>query len=352
MASYEKRGGRYLVRYRPVPGGKQHYEWYDTAKEAKARTATLDADMARGVFVDPSLGKVPFIDVLTDFVERQPYRASTLRGARHTIEVARTFFGDRPISSIRTSDLQLFVSSLRLAPRTVGTHYGYVKAALRAAYHDGIIGRDPTPRVKLPRPDGTPIRVPTLDEIVDLYGESPAGFAVAIVLGADLGLRAGEAAGLTVDRVNFLRREVTINRQWHSYLDRFTPPKSESANRVVPASAETLDALALHLEQYGTGEHGVLLHVDGRPMNNGLFGWRWRWIRQTTGTDITMHDLRHYYASSLLSAGCSIVAVQRALGHSAASITLDTYGHLMPSDEDRIRNASGTTWTPAATRSA
>jgi integrase len=40
-----------------------------------------------------------------------------------------------------------------------------------------------------------------------------------------------------------------------------------------------------------------------------------------------------------MSAGCSIVAVQHALGHAAASTTLDIYGHLMPSDNDHIWSA-------------
>jgi integrase len=55
--------------------------------------------------------------------------------------------------------------------------------------------------------------------------------------------------------------------------------------------------------------------------------------------DVTFHDLRHHYASVLIAAGCSVVAVQRALGHANASETLDVYSHLFPSDEDRIRDA-------------
>ena len=41
----------------------------------------------------------------------------------------------------------------------------------------------------------------------------------------------------------------------------------------------------------------------------------------------------------LISAGCSVTAVQHFLGHKNASGTLDTYSHLWPNDEDRIRAA-------------
>lgn len=46
---------------------------------------------------------------------------------------------------------------------------------------------------------------------------------------------------------------------------------------------------------------------------------------------LRFHDLRHTYASYLLSNGVPIKYVQEQLGHASASITLDTYNHVMPS---------------------
>ena len=53
--------------------------------------------------------------------------------------------------------------------------------------------------------------------------------------------------------------------------------------------------------------------------------------------DATSHDLRHHAASLLISKGCSVKAVQSFLGHATAVETLDTYGHLWPDDDDKIR---------------
>jgi integrase len=52
-----------------------------------------------------------------------------------------------------------------------------------------------------------------------------------------------------------------------------------------------------------------------------------------------MHGLRHWYASSLLAGGASPVEVSAYLGHSDVAFTLRTYAHLMPSSEDRAREA-------------
>ena len=46
--------------------------------------------------------------------------------------------------------------------------------------------------------------------------------------------------------------------------------------------------------------------------------------------------LRHTCASLLIAQGASVKAVQAQLGHATASITLDTYGHLFPSEMDTL----------------
>lgn len=53
----------------------------------------------------------------------------------------------------------------------------------------------------------------------------------------------------------------------------------------------------------------------------------------------TPHDLRHFYASTLIRSGASVKVVQTRLGHSSAKTTLDVYGHLFPDEEDRTRRA-------------
>ncbi|MBW3631252.1 MAG: tyrosine-type recombinase/integrase [Gemmatimonadetes bacterium] len=52
-----------------------------------------------------------------------------------------------------------------------------------------------------------------------------------------------------------------------------------------------------------------------------------------------MHALRHYYASALLEAGVSIRAVSEYLGHADPGFTLRIYAHLMPTSDERARQA-------------
>jgi len=85
-----------------------------------------------------------------------------------------------------------------------------------------------------------------------------------------------------------------------------------------------------------------LFTVDGEPMYDNAITWRWRATRTSAKLPhVRLHDLRHFYASGLTAAGCDVVTVQRALGHSSATTTLNTYSHLWPTAEDRTRKAAG-----------
>ena len=49
---------------------------------------------------------------------------------------------------------------------------------------------------------------------------------------------------------------------------------------------------------------------------------------------ITLHECRHTYASYMIAAGVNVKALQSYLGHATIAITLDTYGHMLPGNEE------------------
>ncbi|MGO4202081.1 tyrosine-type recombinase/integrase [Rhodococcus sp. TAF43] len=53
----------------------------------------------------------------------------------------------------------------------------------------------------------------------------------------------------------------------------------------------------------------------------------------------SFHDLRHFFASTLIFAGASVPMVAQYLGHESPAVTLDVYAHLWPGDDERARDA-------------
>jgi integrase len=84
---------------------------------------------------------------------------------------------------------------------------------------------------------------------------------------------------------------------------------------------------------------GLVLHLpDGRALNRKGLGDAWRAAtRRARCPGLRYHDTRHTFASTLLSEGVSVKAVADWLGHASPTVTLSTYAHLMPVDEDRAR---------------
>jgi len=125
-----------------------------------------------------------------------------------------------------------------------------------------------------------------------------------------------------------LARSVRVDRQWNSRQRpaAFAPPKTRSSDRTVPASTFVLDRMADHV---GRRHEGFVLHRSGDPVDWQAFGHQWRQARKRADLGaVRFHDLRHAFASMLISAGCSVKAVSRALGHSSAATTLNLYSHL------------------------
>ena len=54
--------------------------------------------------------------------------------------------------------------------------------------------------------------------------------------------------------------------------------------------------------------------------------------------EIRVHDMRHTYASLLISNGVSLAYIRDQLGHSSIKTTVDIYGHLIPRSMQHVVN--------------
>lgn len=101
---------------------------------------------------------------------------------------------------------------------------------------------------------------------------------------------------------------------------------------------ELLTMLARHVE---TCDTEWLFPSRYGPPNVVSLIWQYEQTAKRAGVPhIIIHELRHWFASGLINAGCDVVTVQKALGHSTPATTLNTYAHCWRNAEDRTRQAS------------
>ena len=170
----------------------------------------------------------------------------------------------------------------------------------------------------------------------------PERYRALVLLAAGTGMRQGEVFGLTVDRIDFLRHALTVDRQLVGISGKvpyFGPPKTAASVRVIPLPTVVVDALAAHLATFPTV--GLIFTNESDDMiRRSNFGSMWRRTTKLVALDeLHFHDLRHFYASLLIRHGESVKTVQARLGHANAAKTLDTYSHLWPDSDDRTREA-------------
>lgn len=322
-----------------TPGGPQRTKSFTRKLDAERYLVDVQHRLLSGTYVDPSASRVTLDAYAETYLARQPWRRSSVVLATNALAHARRVFGARPLGSIRKGDVQALVAGLDLAPATVATVFAKLSTLLESAVDDGLLARNPARGVKLPARGTGEVVPPTREQWTAIYEAAVPWLQPAVILGAGLGLRAGEATGLTLDRVLWLERAVRVDRQWLSRhgVAEFGPPKSAASNRTIPAADFVLDALGALV---GRRHGGFVLHRGGEPVSYNDFGYWWRKAASAAGVPaMRYHDLRHGFASMLISAGCSVKAVQYALGHASAATTLNIYSHLWTGDDEVIRQA-------------
>jgi integrase len=336
-----------------TPEGGQKRETKRTKGEADRRAAEVEADKHRGIYVDHRAGRI----TLAEFAE-QRWLPSLVHVRPNTLDLYRAHlrnhvlrvFGSRPLGTLRRQDCRTFVAALsaRLAPATVGTVYAVLRMMMQTAVDDGLIAANPCSRVPLPRVEHRVIEPLPAASVVALAEAMPPRYAVTVWLAAGAGLREGEALGLTARRVDFLRRRVHVEEQLQGVnggAPALAPLKTRASRRVVPVDDVVLTAVTTHMQQWQPGPGGLLVtNRLGAPVRRSSFGYCWQQAVEACGlpTGTRFHDLRHFYASALISAGLHPKAVQARLGHATIAETMDTYGHLFPDAEDQGRGALDT----------
>ncbi len=253
-------------------------------------------------------------------------------------------FGERKLTSITTTDIKRWVSSLvddGVGPTTIRQSYRLLHQILQSALEDELLGRNPATGVKLPRittKEKTGLTAEDLNALADACGKHRA---LVLFLGT-CGLRINEALALRVEDFDL---EAKIVKVKHSWTTDESGKKSRDANgelapgstktgevREVPLSPNTIKELRPLLERKAARDW-VFVGSNGQALDYGYF--RRSHFQPATKklgmTNVTIHSLRHTAASLLVSIGTPILDVSRILGHASSKMTLDIYGHAYPS---------------------
>lgn len=221
--------------------------------------------------------------------------------------------------------------------QTVIDFHHHVKASVIDAMSEGLIDRNPTLRTKIPQ--GIKHKV-THDKFWDvseyekflkyLYTKKEIcrdDFVFLLI--TKTGLRFGEALGVCPEDFDFDNGKLIINKTWDykSKVGKFMPTKNFSSNREVILDYQTKTIFKNYIKNKTQGKP-IFIKENERIFNSTLNSRLFNYCKLLNVKKISIHSLRHTYASLLLTNGVSIESISKYLGHSDTTVTQKVYLHL------------------------
>ena len=258
------------------------------------------------------------------------------------------------LTSLKAEHIQAFYNKLLeegTGIYTILKIHDILRSALQHANRLGILNRNPASVVNVPKAPAKEMAI--LDESqVSQFLVSVTGhrWEALFVLAIGTGARQMELLGLKWSDVDWTRQTIKIERQLQRpdrSEARFAAPKTRYGKRTIPLGERSIAILRNHYrlqqaEQKAAGDawqdNGLIFTTsNGTPIHPRNLLRDFKILLRNAGLpEIRFHDLRHTAASLMLNNGIAPIAVSRRLGHAKASITLDVYGHLIPTMQAEV----------------
>jgi integrase len=347
---------RYDVRTRI--GSRVVTRTFNRRRDADNYATTLEADKLRGVVIDPRRARTPFKDVAKAWIMASTAkRAGSITRDQGIINKhLLPSLGSRAVGSITKADVQSLVDGWKdkQAPSTIGRQYSCLRALMAWAEASEYIVRSPCRDIRLPRTrlvDRPALDAKQLGIVAKALG---ADQAPMMWLGAVLGFRWAECAGVTANRIDFDAGTVTVDRQL-SRSGSLAPPKSASSTRTLATPKWLIDQLAALLDRRGVDRKSdQLVFVAGHERPLDYTNWRRRsWVpacEKAKQPSLRFHDLRSLATTALVAAGVDVKTAQTRLGHSSPQVTLGIYARMTAENDRKASDLVGEIFRPRDAR--
>lgn len=363
--------------------GKRKVVSFKTQGEAKEAEIKIRGEVANKTHV-PRSKSITVADAAKRWLNvkgnpngrRRAVEASTLRNYRqHCRDYIKPALGTVKLVDLRRSDVDSFVDKRLLGEYGLSRAMAHkvlvsLKSIIKLAVEDENVGRNVATGITIDQDTSTEkaeVEIPSKEEIAALAAtmnelcEDPSPAIAkawqarrAFVLTAiDTGMRASELRGLKWENVDFENGVIRV-RDRADENGEFGELKSPKANRDIPVSSTLLQVLRVH--NLAQGRHRTLVFgtsADKPQALANIFARCWKPLQIKAGLcdevdgrlvhRYKFHSLRHYHASVLIDdSDTTLKEVQEEMGHADIQMTMNTYAHIMKSeehDEKRRRRA-------------
>lgn len=305
-------------------------------------------ESARAVVFGHGSGKSATIrEALKDYRDRteKTLEKSTWNMYRRDIEnVLIPRFGALKITEFRASDLRTWVGEQTLSLKRIRNIILPLRAIFNEAVEDEVINLNPVAALKIakliPIDKRTSDYEPqpyTVAELRMLLENLPEPERWAFQLWAYTGLRTGELVGLRWPRVDLEAKTLRVTETTTERVDK-ARTKTKAGMRTIPLLPAALEALQNMRKFTQLGGDRVTVNPRGirhdKSWDTNKLADIWSAAHKNTGIERrNPYQLRHTFASQLLSQGENLAYIGKLLGHSSTDMVMRHYGRWISEGE-------------------
>ena len=358
--SYDERNRLYYVTFNygiDVNGKRvKKTKAYDTHIAAAQALQIFEMKKARHEIVIPTeLTVGMWLERwLTEVVE--PNRArSTTYGYKNMIKNhIGPALGKIVLQELTPQQIQSYYLNMRgqgLSGNTVHKHHQLLFTALDCAVRQEVLSRNPARRVEAPAKEPPKHTFYTTEQLRMLF-HAVRGVPLepAVKLAGYLGLRRSEICGLKWENVDLENGTIAIcaARTTVGGVTINKGPKTNSSVRTLGIAGlsdleEMLRSMKADQEERRrlkprfNPEGFVLVHSNGQPYSpDYVSGWFTKFVQENGLPYLTLHGLRHSFASAANELHIPMFKISKALGHSNTSVTSQVYTHLFDDTQHEV----------------
>lgn len=332
-------------------GTKSYYEitYYENGKQKHRGgfKTKLDAQIALKETITEKNTEITINKLSQDYLERH----CALNCKYSTITLYESYLKSnlqelKPIKAKNLTkrhieNLVLELKRKEISNKTINCIITFLQAMLNYAVEQELIAKNPILRFKkLPqiKPEIHFLNEQQILKFLQLAKKYTPSYYAFFFTAVHTGMRRGELLALEWSDIDFKKQKIRINKQIYRGKTQTTKTGKE---RYIDISDSLLEILIEHKKKRKVISKYVFHNSEGKPIHP--YNMEQRYFKPLIGMlnkefdeenkikKLRFHDLRHTYATYLLSKGIPVKYVQEQLGHSTARMTLDTYASVMPS---------------------
>ena len=319
---------------------------FDTKKEAKEYLKDIMYQNQNETYIEKH--GITLKDLMTTILDNK-YNSNMISEAQYE-RIQRTQKGifksdivNKDIEDIKPEELQNFVNEYKdLSDSSIKKIFEQLNQAYRYAFERGYVSRNPMAQVLRPKSNKQEklVRAMTLDEENQFINylqsktikECP--YRNEFLIQLFMGLRIGECLALSHSDIDLEHRKIyvhkTLTRDVNGQTILSNSPKTQAGNRYIPIP-DVLYPYIIEQMNYSNiqenNEDKLLFkppynkYTTLENVNRALV----KILNELSIEHMTSHSLRHTYATRAIEAGVTPVVLQKLMGHTDVSITLNTY---------------------------